>query len=387
MNKKITLPELVDALSETTGMQKKICESFIKDLIDVLQTALLGNESVKIAGLGTFKCVEVDARKSINVNTGEEIEIPSYRKVVLSVEKSMAQAVNSAFAEFETVEIDDSITDEMLTDDTVEDNNVDITAETKDVPKPDITETETKIETKAEAEPKPEAEASVEPKVEEEPQSEEIESTPEIKNEPEPQIPNEPEPGIVAEPALEPVSVTESTMKEDTYQSYQESKSSFKRGIIWGIIGGFIIALIVILGALLFLGDRITLNNYNETQQENIEDKQTSSSFIDETDDIDSISESAIEDDNNLIVEDEIKTDTIGRTRFLTTMAREYFGNFNFWVYIYLENKDIIDNPNKIKPGTVVTIPSAKKYDIDKNNSESIAKAQKLAAEIKNQFD
>lgn len=379
MNKKITLPELVDAISETTGMQKKICESFIKDLIDVLQTALLNNESVKIAGLGTFKCVEVDARKSIDVNTGEEIEIPSYRKVILSVDKSMALAVNSAFAEFETVEIDDSITDEMLIDDTVEDNNVDITAETKDVPKPDITETETKIETKAEAEPKPEAEASVEPKVEEEPQSEEIESTPEIKNDPELEI--------VAEPTLEPVSANESTVKDDTYQSYQESKSSFKRGIIWGIIGGFIIALIVILGALLFLGDRITLNNYNETQQENIEDKQTSSSFIDETDDIDSVSESAIEDDNNLIAEDEIKTDTIGRTRFLTTMAREYFGNFNFWVYIYLENKDIIDNPNKIKPGTVVTIPSAKKYDIDKNNSESIAKAQKLAAEIKNQFD
>ena len=77
-----------------------------------------------------------------------------------------------------------------------------------------------------------------------------------------------------------------------------------------------------------------------------------------------------------------VKTDTVGRTRFLTTMAREYYGDLNFWVYIYEENKSIISDPNHIEAGTVVIIPPASKYGIDKNDPESVAKAKAKSAEI-----
>lgn len=81
-----------------------------------------------------------------------------------------------------------------------------------------------------------------------------------------------------------------------------------------------------------------------------------------------------------------VKFDKIKTNRFLTTMAREYYGNMNFWVYIYEENKAMLGHPNKIKPGTVVKIPPAEKYNIDANNPQSVQKAEIKAVEIYSQY-
>ena len=75
-------------------------------------------------------------------------------------------------------------------------------------------------------------------------------------------------------------------------------------------------------------------------------------------------------------------TDTVSTNRFLTTMSRKYFGEMIFWVYIYEENKEILGNPNRIRPGTVVKIPSAEKYNINRNDSASLAIAKLKAMEI-----
>ena len=63
-------------------------------------------------------------------------------------------------------------------------------------------------------------------------------------------------------------------------------------------------------------------------------------------------------------------------------MARQYYGEMSFWVYIYEENKDKLNNPNQIKPGTIVNIPDAKKYGIDKNDSLCVERAKLKAIEI-----
>ena len=63
-------------------------------------------------------------------------------------------------------------------------------------------------------------------------------------------------------------------------------------------------------------------------------------------------------------------------------MARKHYGDKSFWVYIYEENKAIITNPNRIRPGQTVVIPPASKYGIDAHNSESIRRAKDKAAEI-----
>ena len=361
MNKKITLPELVEMLAETTGMQKKICESFIKDLIDTLLTSLLNDESIKIAGLGVFKCVVVDARKSIDVNTGEEIEIPSYRKVTLTVEKSMAQAVNSAFAEFQTVEIDDSITDEMLSDKTDEQTPEPPTQESEQ----DATETEEIIVTA------PTAPDNIETPTEHLEEMAAVPSEDAATEQPEePEVPTE--------------QVHDTDNSPEIYETDDDSDCNHsKRNLIWGIVCGFILGVAAAYVALVYFDGNIPGIKYKLASTEVIAtDIDTAADTITAN-----ISSESNIDTQQLQTDNTVVTDTVGRTRFLTTMARKYYGNFNFWVYIYMENKNIINNPNNIAPGTVVVIPDAEKYGIDKNSSASIAQAQRIAAEIKEQFD
>ena len=114
MNQKITFPELVNAISESTGYSKHLSEEFLKELFSLIANTLASGENVKIKKLGTFKVIDVDARKSVKVGTGEEIEIPEHRKISFTPDKELAEAINLPFAAFETIELKDSVTDEML---------------------------------------------------------------------------------------------------------------------------------------------------------------------------------------------------------------------------------------------------------------------------------
>ena len=73
MNNKITLPELVDAIAELTNTSKRVSELFLKELFGVIKERLELGETVKIKNLGTFKVTEIAARKSVNINTGEDL--------------------------------------------------------------------------------------------------------------------------------------------------------------------------------------------------------------------------------------------------------------------------------------------------------------------------
>jgi hypothetical protein len=71
-------------------------------------------KNVKVKKLGTFKLAKVNARKSIDVNTGEEIEIPVHNKLIFVPDNSLADAINTPFVNFETTVLSDDITDEDL---------------------------------------------------------------------------------------------------------------------------------------------------------------------------------------------------------------------------------------------------------------------------------
>ena len=64
--------------------------------------------------------------------------------------------------------------------------------------------------------------------------------------------------------------------------------------------------------------------------------------------------------------------------------SREY-GNSVFWVYLYEENKDKIQDPDKISVGMVITIPPASKYGIDKDNPASVQAAKAMQQKIPRQ--
>ena len=75
-------------------------------------------------------------------------------------------------------------------------------------------------------------------------------------------------------------------------------------------------------------------------------------------------------------------TDTVTAKIVLSTLSDRYYDSPWFWVYIYEENKNIISDPNNVRPGTIVVIPPAEKYGIDANDPASLKKAQRLSWEI-----
>lgn len=62
----------------------------------------------------------------------------------------------------------------------------------------------------------------------------------------------------------------------------------------------------------------------------------------------------------------------------LRLIAEDKLGNREFWVYIYLKNKNKIKNPNIVTVGTELIIPDSTEYDIDASDLQSIANAKAL---------
>lgn len=109
MNEKITLQDLINLFSEKQGISKKDAELFVRSLFDLIEEALAAEKYVKVKGLGTFKLTEVDSRESVNVNTGERIEIQGHTKVSFTPDTTMKDLINKPFAHFETVILNDGV--------------------------------------------------------------------------------------------------------------------------------------------------------------------------------------------------------------------------------------------------------------------------------------
>lgn len=69
---------------------------------------------------------------------------------------------------------------------------------------------------------------------------------------------------------------------------------------------------------------------------------------------------------------------TIQKGRTLSSYAREYLGNSHFWIYIYMANKSIIQNPDILPAGKKIRIPATTEYPLDPTNPIHIEKAKKL---------
>ncbi|MDE6702593.1 MAG: hypothetical protein K2K00_02825, partial [Muribaculaceae bacterium] len=79
--------------------------------------------------------------------------------------------------------------------------------------------------------------------------------------------------------------------------------------------------------------------------------------------------------------------DTVTPNRFLTTMARQYYNQMEYWVFIYEANSDKLGNPNKIKPGTRVIIPARSDFEPEGSREQTLARAKSLASDIYNRFE
>ena len=107
MNKeKISSQEIIDLVAVKASVSKRAAEEFLKVMISSIEDALLADDSVKVKGFGTFKLQWNEPRKSVNVQTGDEIILDGFYKVVFAPEISLRELVNEPFAHLEAVELD-----------------------------------------------------------------------------------------------------------------------------------------------------------------------------------------------------------------------------------------------------------------------------------------
>ena len=109
MNEKISLQDLVELLNTKHGMTKKNADALVRGMFDLIEEALTNDKYVKIKGLGTFKLTEVDSRESMNVNTGERIEIQGHTKISFTPDTTMKELINKPFSHFETVMLNEGV--------------------------------------------------------------------------------------------------------------------------------------------------------------------------------------------------------------------------------------------------------------------------------------
>ena len=446
MNNKVTFPELVEQVAQYANTSKRMSELFLKELFATISQSLIDGESVKVKGIGTFKLTEVSPRKSVDVNTGEEIEIPGHKKLSFAPDKDMAEAINQPFMHFETEILDDDVTDDQLA---AIDAGEPTEAPAADTPAEeeadDTAAAEAPIAAEEEVvmppvfvapveEPEPEdaeagAEAPVEPSEEapaeektpaevpaqepaDEPEDAVTEEETEIEEEVEPVAVAEPEDEAeVAEAEGEPEAEAESEMVSEELADERVGQEIDKRRITRrSLLEGFVVGVVTTLIVTLFAYRLYLMKGYEATPADEepfSEHVATDSVAIPEQ----ALAENSTEADADKQKAEEEKkkaeeekqkaeaakpttanvaagtTDTIKPGTNLYRMSRKHYGSDKFWVYIYEENKAKYPNPNTIPVGAVLHIPQLEKYGAKAGDPASIAAAKKKQGEIFNHLN
>ena len=90
MNKK----QLVAKISSTLGQSKADAERTFDSITTIILDALKNDDTVKIAGFGTYKVAKRKARVGRNPRTGESIQIAASQKVKFLPAKSLKEMFN-----------------------------------------------------------------------------------------------------------------------------------------------------------------------------------------------------------------------------------------------------------------------------------------------------
>ena len=393
MNEKINLQDLVNLFSEKQGLNKKEAELFLKTMFDLIEEALATEKYVKIKGFGTFKLTEVNSRESVDVNTGERIEIQGHSKVTFTPDTTMKDLINKPFSHFETVilnegvELEDTPTEELVEEQEVAEVQG-VVEETPVVVEAEVPVVETVPEQPEVAAPVVE-ETVVEEAVSEEPMAEEPVSE-ELVEEPvveEPVIAEEviaeavvqeEAPVVEAEKAEEapivepqPEVIEPQTKEEEKPVIIERKKEKNINRILWGVI--VVLVLIILFGAYwMFLRPSedaeapIVIPVAEEVVEpavaveENVqaEDTLETVSFI-------QLSEEELRKERVPSLADTLECQIVGTQAEYTlkngeTIIRasvKFFGTKKYWPYIVKHNMDVLKDPDNIPAGVKLKIP------------------------------
>jgi DNA-binding protein HU-beta len=93
--KPMTKTQLVAALAEATGMDKKSAGGAIDALTDIITREVSGGGAVTLPGVGKVYCRERPARMVRNPATGEQIHKPADKVVKMTIAKALKDSVNA----------------------------------------------------------------------------------------------------------------------------------------------------------------------------------------------------------------------------------------------------------------------------------------------------
>lgn len=382
INDKLSLQELANALSEKQGIYKKDAELFVKELFDLVEEALANEKYVKIKGLGVFKLIEVDSRESINVNTGERIEIQGHSKVSFTPETSLKELINKPFAHFETVILnegtvleDTQVEDEVLIEGKKEES-VEKEIETQTIStEKDITEeieinSEEKVELIVEEEAIEETETVEIPLVKEE-EVKESNTTESISTEDVmivDEVAVEQKEEVVVEQSIES---TEDAIELKVVKQEEPPQEKTSKPLI---IITVLLLIIIILGAYwLFRPTDETIEKpiikpvveITETTTDSITINEVEEKLNTQSEEIVTSVVKPVKDEKVASIADTTDYHIIGTQtthilqngETLIRVALKYFGSKDYWPYIAKHNKNIIKDVNNVPIGTELNIP------------------------------
>lgn len=101
MSDKITFKQLVELIAKQSKQSESSANSFIHELVQIIESGLKDSGSVSISGFGKFELRWMKERAGVNPQTGDEITIPGQNKVVFKPYKALRETVNKPFANLE----------------------------------------------------------------------------------------------------------------------------------------------------------------------------------------------------------------------------------------------------------------------------------------------
>ncbi|PKD45215.1 HU family DNA-binding protein [Rhodohalobacter barkolensis] len=126
MSEKITFRELVELIAEQSKQSQTSTNSFIGELVNIIESGLRQSGSVSISGFGKFELRWMNERPGVNPQTGEEITIPGQNKVVFKPYKALREDVNRPYAKMEPQVLDESPEDSEEKDESGKDKTSDV---------------------------------------------------------------------------------------------------------------------------------------------------------------------------------------------------------------------------------------------------------------------
>ena len=84
--------ELIDAISENSGLGKGKTELFLNTFMEVIIETVANGDKIQLVGFGTFEKRHRDARVGRNPKTGDELKIPAVDVPAFKAGKNFKEA-------------------------------------------------------------------------------------------------------------------------------------------------------------------------------------------------------------------------------------------------------------------------------------------------------